>query len=67
MWTALVAGLANGHFNGDLAEQGNLQARRFAFASTGAEDSVPVAIIGTDEVAHVFDQTQDFDVHFREH
>ena len=64
---AFVAAFADGEFDGDLGEEGDAEAFGFMLAAAFAEDVVDVAVVRADEVAHVFDEADDGDVHFGEH
>lgn len=64
---AFVAGFADGHLDGDLAEEGDAEALGFMLAAAFAKDGVALAIAGAEEVAHVFNDAEDWDVDLLEH
>ena len=61
---AAVAGFARGDVDGDLAEERDFEARGFALAAAVSKDVVSLAVARAEEMAHVFDEAEDGDVHF---
>lgn len=64
---AFVSAFADSEFDRDLGEEGDAEAFGFMFAAAFAKDVVDVAVVGANEVAHVFNEADDGDVDLGEH
>ena len=62
-----ITRFAQRYFQRHLGQQGNLKTRCFPFAAARTKNRVTVAIIGTDEIAHVFHQAKNGDVDLGKH
>lgn len=65
-WDATVSAFADGGVEGDFAEEGNSLAGGFLFSASVAENFMTFTG-GGDEIAHVFDHTEDRHLNFFEH